>query len=63
MDEVKRERRCENCIYWDATFTKLDNGIDGWCHKYPPDSGRYFPMTHSTDFCGEHRLQHPKDKL
>jgi len=63
MDEVKRERRCENCIYWlHMPELPIYDG-EGACHKNPPPHGKRFPLTYRNDFCGEHRLEHPKDKL
>jgi hypothetical protein len=47
---------CSSCVHW----LRRDGDENGKCRRYPPrfvftDSQSEFPVTCSTDLCGEHR--------
>jgi len=48
---MELDRICENCRYWDK-----ENDDEGICRRFPPDGETdLFPVTGSTDWCGEFR--------
>jgi hypothetical protein len=62
---VEREKRCENCNFWDVQGD--DGGIEGHCRKHAPrpiadidhdpafqSPVAYWQLTSRADWCGEH---------
>lgn len=43
-----KERRCENCQYWEITYNTAPYGF---CRRYPPFDD--FPRSDPQDWCGE----------
>jgi hypothetical protein len=63
---MSRQRSCEKCEFYENVGPDF-----GFCRRFPPKpieegvqvdspSGWSFPLVHSSDWCGEYRVDHAK---
>jgi hypothetical protein len=56
---------CETCLWWYQQNSWLKSNNFGSCHVKGPtysDLGGEWPITHASDFCGEHSARTSKPK-
>ena len=63
-----REKRCEDCLFWEAIKKGKEGFCQGFCHRYPPKTqgllSDYYPRVDFDDWCGEWKpLAKPSETL